>query len=58
MPNQGPVWYVLEPESALEMELEHPDFEWFKDLKLRWYAVPVVSDMVLRLGGLQYTAAH
>ncbi len=57
MPNQDPVWYELESKSALEIELEHPDFEWFKDLKLRWYAVPVVADMVLRIGGLQYTAA-
>lgn len=56
-PDHPPVWYELSAEEALEVPLEHPDFEWFADLKLRWYAVPVISNMTLEAGGIEYTAA-
>ncbi|XGI84307.1 nitric oxide synthase oxygenase [Halorutilales archaeon Cl-col2-1] len=44
-------------EIALEVGIRHPEYDWFEDLGLRWYAVPIVSDMRLEIGGLQYTAA-
>lgn len=31
-------------------------YEWFKDLNLRWYTVPAVSNMLLETGGLEFTA--
>lgn len=31
-------------------------YEWFKDLKLRWYALPAVSNMLLEIGGLEFPA--
>ena len=31
-------------------------FEWFKDMQLRWYALPAVSNMMLEIGGLEFTA--
>ncbi len=40
-----------------EVPLEHPEFEWFASLGLKWYAVPVISDMLLEVGGIQYPAA-
>jgi nitric-oxide synthase, bacterial len=46
------------PESAIgEVRLHHPEYEWFEDLGLRWYDVPVVSNMRLEIGGLHYPAA-
>lgn len=30
-------------------------YEWFRDLNLRWYAVPAVSSMLFDCGGLQFT---
>ena len=30
---------------------------WFRELRLRWYAVPVISDMYLEAGGIRYPAA-
>ena len=45
------------PPKALEVPLSHPDFPWFAELGLRWYAVPILSDMVLRIGGLDFPAA-
>jgi nitric-oxide synthase, bacterial len=44
-------------DAILEVELEHPDLTWFAELGLRWYAVPVISDMYLEIGGVCYPAA-
>lgn len=41
----------------LEVDLEHPEFPGFADMNLKWYAVPAVSDMMLEIGGIEYTAA-
>ena len=45
------------PPKALEVALEHPEFPWFSELGLKWYAVPILSDMVLRIGGVDFPAA-
>ena len=42
---------------CLKVALRHPSFEWFADLGLEWYAVPILSDMNLRIGGLNFRAA-
>ncbi|TVQ67857.1 MAG: nitric oxide synthase [Balneolaceae bacterium] len=57
MPGVEPVWFELPERCVLEVEMEHPEFEWFSKLGLKWYAVPVIADMVLEIGGLHYTAA-
>jgi nitric-oxide synthase, bacterial len=50
-------WHEVPAEAVLEVPIEHPDLPWFADLGLRWYAVPVISDMYLEIGGLRYPAA-
>ncbi|KDE60200.1 nitric oxide synthase oxygenase [Halostagnicola sp. A56] len=46
------------PESVVgEVRLRHPEYEWFEDLGLKWYDVPVVTNMRLEIGGIHYTAA-
>lgn len=50
-------WYEWHADEALEVQIGHPDFEWFAELGLKWYAVPVVSDMTLEVGGICYSAA-
>ena len=42
---------------VLEVVLSHPEHAWFEGLGLRWYAVPLISDMVLEIGGILYPAA-
>ena len=42
---------------VLEVPLVHPEFEWFADLRLRWHAVPAISNMPLSIGGITYPAA-
>ena len=43
--------------AVTEVHLIHPRFPWFGQLGLRWYAVPVISDMCLEIGGVCYPAA-
>jgi nitric-oxide synthase len=54
---QGPPeWREIPAHLRLEIPIVHPDFPWFKDLGLRWYALPAVACMMLDAGGIQYTA--
>jgi nitric-oxide synthase, bacterial len=56
-PGAAPSWHELPVGTVLEVPLLHPDFDWFAGLGLRWYAVPVISDMQLEAGGICYPAA-
>jgi len=47
-------WFVLPEEQVLRVNLTHPDYPWFQELKLQWYAVPVISDMRLEIGGISF----
>jgi nitric-oxide synthase, bacterial len=52
-----PTLHELPADAVLEVPLHHPELVWFTDLGLRWYAVPVISDMYLEAGGIRYPAA-
>lgn len=54
---KNPEWRALPPQQVLEVRLTHPQYSWFEKLDLRWHAVPVISDMVLEIGGIRYPAA-
>ncbi len=56
-PGAAPTLHELPADAVLEVPLQHPDLHWFADLGLRWYAVPVISDMQLEAGGIRYPAA-
>jgi nitric-oxide synthase, bacterial len=49
--------HEIPADEVLEIPIEHPEFRWFANLGLRWYAVPVISDMYLDIGGVRYPAA-
>lgn len=49
--------HELPADAVLEVVISHPEYAWFADLGLRWYAVPVVSDMYLDIGGVCYPSA-
>nr|WP_036371787.1 nitric oxide synthase oxygenase [Micromonospora sp. ATCC 39149] len=40
-----------------EVALTHPAYPWFGGLRLRWHALPVISNMRLRVGGVDYGCA-
>ncbi|RIW32282.1 nitric oxide synthase [Bacillus salacetis] len=52
-----PHWKDLNHEDVLEVPLRHPEYNWFHDLGLKWYGVPIISDMRLEIGGISYKAA-
>ena len=52
-----PVVFPPPHAQALEIPLTHPALPWFSDLGLKWYAVPILSDMKLRIGGIDFPAA-
>jgi nitric-oxide synthase, bacterial len=56
-PGGIPTSHPLPADAVLEVPIEHPQFGWFADLGLRWYAVPVIADMYLDVGGVRYPAA-
>jgi nitric-oxide synthase len=52
-----PKLFEIPRNAVLEVALTHPEYDWFAHLGLKWYAVPLVADMVLEIGGLHYTCA-
>ncbi|HEX8519976.1 MAG TPA: nitric oxide synthase oxygenase [Pseudonocardia sp.] len=52
-----PELFEVPRDAVLEVPISHPDLGWFAELGLRWYAVPTISDMPLRIGGVTYPAA-
>ncbi|MCS0671353.1 nitric oxide synthase oxygenase [Cytobacillus firmus] len=57
MYNQQPRIREIPEELILEVAIVHPEYNWFSDLGLKWYAVPMISDMKLEIGGISYKAA-
>ncbi|KAB1255507.1 Nitric oxide synthase; brain, partial [Camelus dromedarius] len=51
-----PELFQIPPELVLEVPIRHPKLEWFKDLGLKWYGLPAVSNMLLEIGGLEFSA--
>jgi nitric-oxide synthase len=55
--HEGAAVFPVPDDVLHEVRLTHPDLPWFADLGLRWPAVPVISNMRLTIGGLNYPAA-
>ncbi|MEX3715341.1 nitric-oxide synthase, bacterial [Cytobacillus horneckiae] len=54
---EEPKVFDIPQQLIAEVHLEHPEYEWFKELALKWYAVPLISDMKMEIGGITYPAA-
>jgi nitric-oxide synthase len=52
-----PRLFELPPDVVTKVPLSHPDYPWFGELHLQWYAVPAISHMRLRIGGIDYPLA-
>ncbi|KAH9639089.1 hypothetical protein HF086_009058 [Spodoptera exigua] len=53
---KDPEYFEIPREIIMEVHMDHPNYEWFNDLGLRWYALPAVSGMRMDCGGLEFTA--
>lgn len=49
--------FQLRPELLNEVRISHPEAPFFASLDLRWYAVPILADMALVIGGVVYPFA-
>ena len=54
---KNPEFFDIPSELVNEVSITHPDFPWFSDLHLKWNVLPVISDMVLEIGGIHYPTA-
>ena len=57
LPNDSIKWYELPNELIKEVEIEHEHYPKLKDLNLKWYGVPIISNMDLKIGGITYPTA-
>ena len=55
--NDIPFIYQLPKSVTHEVHLEHPEFPEVKDLGYKWAAVPAISNFMMNLGGIKYSAA-
>jgi len=49
--------YVIPQDVRHEVAIHHPDYPALAELGLRWYAMPVVTNLVLTIGGIDYPLA-
>ncbi|MEM1121027.1 MAG: nitric oxide synthase oxygenase [Bacteroidota bacterium] len=55
---QQPIEYYELPKSLVtEVPIEHPTLDWVTDLGLKWYKLPIVSNMKLSIGGIDFPTA-
>ncbi|MEQ6375608.1 nitric oxide synthase oxygenase [Bacillaceae bacterium S4-13-56] len=55
--NSQPCYFDIPQEIVKEVPITHPTIEGIADLHLKWYGVPIISEMKLEIGGIEYTAA-
>lgn len=55
--DQAPQLFEIPESYILEVPITHPQYPEIADLQLRWYSVPVISNMQLDVGGITYPAA-
>ena len=52
-----PQVFPLTPGAVREVRLSHPAYPWFEGIGLRWYAVPIVSNLRFHAAGTDFPAA-
>ena len=54
---ETPEWFELPESLKFQIPLRHPDYPQLDELGLQWYALPVISDMRLEIGGQDFRCA-
>ena len=57
LPGRPPRLFPPPRAETVILPIRHPDGPYLDSLDLRWYAIPVVSNMLLEMGGVRFTAA-
>ena len=50
-------WREIPKEIITLVSIEHPSIQAINDLKLQWYSTPIISNMTLEVGGIEFMAA-
>lgn len=54
---EAPRFFDLPEDAVLEVEIAHSEWPELKSLGVKWYAVPIISEMKLEIGGIHYPLA-
>lgn len=54
--DRTPQLFELPPQAVLQVPITHPHYD-FSELKMQWYAVPIISNMRFTIAGIDYQAA-
>jgi nitric-oxide synthase, bacterial len=54
---KDPQFFDYPEDKILRVKLSHPDYPKFEQLNLHWYALPIISNMDLYIGGITYPTA-
>lgn len=57
LPGDDIKYYNLPKNLVKEIDIEHRNYPKLKELQLKWYAVPIISNMDLKIGGITYPTA-
>jgi nitric-oxide synthase len=55
--NDRRILFDLPKDAIREVAIVHPQYNQIAELKLKWYAVPCLSGMILTIGGIDYPCA-
>jgi nitric-oxide synthase, bacterial len=55
--SNNPRFFEYPDDKILRVKLSHPNYPTFDQLNLSWYALPVISNMDLNIGGIIYPTA-
>ena len=55
--DDAPVLREIPTEIITLVSIEHPSIEAFKELNLQWYSTPIISNMTLEVGGIEFLSA-
>tara|TARA_B100001287_G_scaffold260226_1_gene248123 strand:+ start:21481 stop:22557 length:1077 start_codon:yes stop_codon:yes gene_type:complete len=55
--NQKPIWREIPKKIVKIVNIVHPEIKEFKKLNLKWYSTPIISNMMLEVGGIVFAAA-
>ena len=53
----APVLKEIPKEIICLVQLDHPSIEAFKSMNLQWYSTPIISNMTLEIGGIEFLSA-
>ncbi|MFC5701199.1 nitric oxide synthase oxygenase [Cohnella faecalis] len=54
---EEPKLFSIPKKIVMEVPIAHPEYDLFQNQPVKWYAVPIISDMELEIGGIRYPAA-